>query len=361
MLRVGVIGAGLWAQRAHLPAFSRTEGAEVVAICDPDISRARDLAEQFGVPRVFEGHRELLASGVDAVSIVAPDDMHYDAAMQSLSLGLPILCEKPLARTVAEATELAEHAARRNIVTKMGFGFRYSPALRWLRQLVQDGYIGRPHSFVSYSQNPQFMDPTAPLHWKMQHVRAGGGVFVEYGVHSIDLGRWIVGEPVEICANALTVTPSRPHPTDGQPTPVDVDDICSWLVQFEGQVEGMFHSSWTSLGQPWGDLAIFGDRGSLIWTRSEDVWPFGEVLGATTDAPQPRPIPIPAQYVAGLEWATSWRECFMGNLVRQFVQEAAGATPAEGPTFQDGLRAQLAIDAISTSLTERRWVTISAP
>jgi predicted dehydrogenase len=220
--------------------------------------------------------------------------------------------------------------------------------------------VGRVHSLTVYSQNPQFMDPAAPFHWKMDGARTGGGVVVEYGSHSLDLARWIAGEIEEVCANARTVVTDRPDPLGGGRRRVDVDDVCSWLGTQEGGVESMFHSSWASIGQPWGDLAVFGDRGALVWRRRDDAWPFAEILGATAAAPALAPLDLPGYLTAGLEWATTWRECFMGNLARAFAAEVAGA-PAEGPTFADGYRAQLGLAAIATSLAERRWVAVPPP
>jgi predicted dehydrogenase len=358
-LRVGVVGAGLWAERAHLPAFARAEGAEVVAISDADLPRAQALARDFSISRAFSDYRDLLDHGIDAVSIVAPDDVHHEVAGAALRAGLPVLCEKPLARTIEEAEDLARLAESAGAITKMGFVFRYSPALQHLRQLVTEGYVGRVHSLASYSQNAQFMDPSAPLHWKMQRARTGGGVFVEYGSHSIDLARWIVGELAEVCANALTVVPERLEPASGEVREVDVDDVCSWLARLAGHAEGVFHASWASLPQPWGDLAVFGDRGALVWRRTDDQWPFAEVLGATVDRPALQLLPVPGRLVAGLEGAATWRECFMSNLVRRFVAEASRREPMEGATIADGFRVQLVLDAISTSLRERRWVAVS--
>jgi predicted dehydrogenase len=357
-LRIGVVGAGLWAERAHLPAFENVAGVEVRAISDPDRARAEALARRFGVPRALADHRALLEAGIDAVAIVAPDDVHHAVAAAALDAGLPVLCEKPLARTVEEAADLAGRAAARGIVTKMGFGFRYSPALRHLRDLVAAGHVGRVHTVVSTSQNPQFMDPAAPLHWKMDRARAGGGVFVEYGVHSLDLVRWIVGEPTEVCANARTVVASRVDAATGQARRVDTDDVCSWLASLEGGAEAVFHASWASLTGPGGDFAVYGDRGALMWRRVDAPWPFAELSGATVADPVLRPVPVPESLTEGLEWATTWRECFMGALVRRFVAEATGAAPPEGPTFADGYRAQLGLAAIATSLADRRWVSV---
>src|SRR5262249_54316308 len=148
-------------------------------------------------------------------------------------------------------------------------------------------------------------------------------------------------------------------PSGGPPRPVDVDDVCSWLASLEGGVEAVFHASWASLSQPWGDLAVFGDAGALVWRRRDDAWPFADPLGAPGAAPPPEPPALPSRLTEGLEWATTWRECFMGNLVRRFVAEVRGAPP-EGPTFHDGYRAQLALDALARSGAERRWVTVPA-
>ncbi len=356
-LRIGIVGAGLWTERAHLPAFTHLPDATVVGIADPDVERARALAHRFGVAHVVEDHRALIDLGLDAVSIVAPDDVHHAVATAALDARLHVLCEKPLARTVPEAADLVARAAAAGVVTKLGFVFRYSPALRQLRALVRDGYVGRIHSLVIYSQNPQFMDPEAPFHWKMDGARTGGGVFVEYGSHSLDLARWIAGEIEEVCANARTVVPERADPASASRRRVEVDDVCSWLGTQEGGVESLFHSSWASIGQPWGDLAVFGDRGALVWRRRDDLWPFAELLGATLGAPTLTPLALPGPLTAGLEWATTWRECFMGNLARAFVAEVGGAR-VEGPTFLDGYRAQLGLAAIAASLVERRWVRV---
>ena len=240
-LRIGIVGAGLWTERAHLPAFTHLPDATVVGIADPDVERARALAHRFGVAHVVKDHPALIDLGLDAVSIVAPDDVHHAVATAALDARLHVLCEKPLARTVPEADDLVARAAAAGVVTKLGFVFRYSPALRQLRALVRDGYVGRIHSLVIYSQNPQFMDPEAPFHWKMDGARTGGGVFVEYGSHSLDLARWIAGEIEEVCANSRTVVPERADPASASRRRVEVDDVCSWLGTQEGGVESLFH------------------------------------------------------------------------------------------------------------------------
>lgn len=155
--------------------------------------------------------------------------------------------------------------------------------------------------------------------------------------------------------------PERADGVTGGRRPVDTDDVCSWLADLEGGAEAVFHASWASLPGPGGDFAVFGDRGGLVWRRVDDPWPFAELSGATVADPVLRPLPLPARLLEGLDWATTWRECFVGALVRRFADEATGAAPPEGPTFADGYRAQLALAAIATSLAERRWVAVTPP
>ena len=235
------------------------------------------------------------------------------------------------------------------MVTKLGFVFRYSPALRRLRELVREGYVGRPHTLIVYSQNPQFLDPSAPLHWKMERARTGGGVFVEYGSHSLDLARWIVGELTEVCANMRTVVPERPDPRGGPPRAVDVDDVCSWLASLDGGVEAVFHASWASLAQPWGDLAVFGDAGALVWRRRDDAWPFAELLGATAAVPGSRAAgPAPPAH-RGPRVGDDVAGVLHGESRAPLRGRGPRGAPPEGPTFLDGYRAQLALDALATS------------
>ena len=360
-IRIGIVGAGLWTERAHLPAFTHLPGVTVAGIADPDVERARALASRFGVARAVGDHRALLDLGLDALSIVAPDDVHHEVAAAALDAGLPVLCEKPLARTVPEAADLVARAAAAGVVTKLGFVFRYSPALRQLRALVQDGYVGRVHSLTVYSQNPQFMDPAAPFHWKMDGARTGGGVVVEYGSHSLDLARWIAGEIEEVCANARTVVPDRPDPLGGGRRRVDVDDVCSWLGTQEGGVESMFHSSWASIGQPWGDLAVFGDRGALVWRRRDDAWPFAELLGATAAAPALAPLDAARSPHRRPRMGDDVAGVLHGQPRARASWPRSRARRSRARRSSDGYRAQLGLAAIATSLAERRWVAVPPP
>ncbi len=114
-----------------------------------------------------------------------------------------VLCEKPLAYDLVQAKEMVRAARDYGKVGKMGFLFRSSPVVSRMRQLVDEGYVGPVQLFESRSVNAQFIDPTRPLHWKMQRARANGGVFAEYGSHAIDLAHWFGGPMTKVVAPAL--------------------------------------------------------------------------------------------------------------------------------------------------------------
>ncbi|BCH04907.1 dehydrogenase (plasmid) [Mesorhizobium sp. 131-2-5] len=354
-IRLGIVGAGLWAERAHLPAFARIGGVKIVGIADPNTDRARELASRFGIPSVYDNHEDLLAGGVDAVTIAVPVDQHFQIASAALRRGVHVLCEKPLARTVDEAATLKEMAGSAGVVDCMGFMLRFSPAFLQLQELLESGAVGPIHSILYHSHFAQFFDPQTPCHWTMNAERTGGGVSVEYGCHGLDLARSLAGDITELCANARTLVPERPD-VGGAMQKVDVDEVCSWLANFSGGAEGLFHVSWSSSLSFGVEFAVFGQKGALGWRKTES-WPFCQVLSSIDPTREMQPIEIDRRYTDRVGWAESWRACFMSGLAHQFTAEIAGA-PRRSPGFHDGLESQRALKAIGISLAERRWVSL---
>src|SRR5215213_3428359 len=127
-LRVGVVGTGHWATEAHIPGFQACPGVEVTAISSRGRERGAEVARRFAIPRIYQSAEEMVAAGnLDLVSIVTPDDCHAAEATSAIAAGLNVLCEKPLARTYAEARAMTEAAAAAGVLTKVGFTLRYAP------------------------------------------------------------------------------------------------------------------------------------------------------------------------------------------------------------------------------------------
>ena len=360
-IRVAVIGLGAWGTLAHLPSLRTYPEAEVVAVVERDERRLREVAARFDIPLALRTAGELWrrADAFDAVVIATPTDTHRDLALAALTLGKHVLCEKPLAYDSGQARAMVEAARTAGVVTKLGFMFRFSPAIQRMKALLDEGYAGDIVAFQSHTMNGQFIDPMTTIHWKMRRDRANGGVFAEYGAHAIDLASWLVGPIESVVAQARTITPRRPDGAGASVT-VDVDDAAAWLVAFASGAQGSFETSWSTLPVGGGGVRVYGTRGSLTWQPDPGLRTSERLVGATIDHPEPevllayetsrnggdagsdaaRSIGISADYNDGLIAA------FLLDIRRGH---------GTGPNFTDGLRVQDVLGAIQRSLDSRQW------
>ncbi len=267
-IRLGIIGMGSWGARVHLPAFTSFPDVDVVAVVDPDEARARTAAEAYGVERVETDAYRLFRDpdNLDAVVIATPDDTHRDLVIAAFDSGLHVLCEKPIAYDVRQGEEMLAAAKRAGRIAKIDFLFRYSPVVSRMRELIDEGLIGEVQMFERIEVNPQFFDPSRPLHWKMQRKHANGGVFVEYGSHSIDLALWFGGDITKVVAHGITMIAERPLPNGGTAA-VDGDDAASWIAEYANGGQALFRSGWTSLNVGSGATRIYGSKGTLLWEQ----------------------------------------------------------------------------------------------
>lgn len=361
-VRIGVIGVGLWGARAHIPALLACDEVEVVAVADPDAERAESVAEQFGVRHVFGGGHELLngVDKLDAVVIATPTDTHHDLVVAACGRGVHILCEKPLAYDVAQARDLVQALDARRLIGKLGFLFRFSPAIQRMKQLIDDGYIGEIQLIEVLTINAQFMDPIRPLHWKMQRSRANGGVFVEYGAHSIDLALWLAGPISRLVAHGVTLIQERP--TDGTQTAVvTMDDTASWITEHQGGAQGLFRTGWASLPIGGGGLRVYGTSGSLAWHLDPTGRQQESLLASTIDEPEIQTLLEFSASAARTQGEESFPLGLLADydqrLVRSFVDDIRRGRGTD-PSFADGFEAQKVLSAIRTSLDEHHWVEL---
>jgi len=144
-LRAGIIGAGRWALAAHLPGFKRSPLCDVVAICDLDRKLAEQRAEQFGIDVVYADFREMLdredLDVVDVCTRAGPDDPdnHERLVFAALEAGKHCLCEKPVAHDYRNTWRAHRLAESKGLKTKVGFTFRYAPAMMYMRELIGGG------------------------------------------------------------------------------------------------------------------------------------------------------------------------------------------------------------------------------
>src|ERR1700734_3289525 len=201
-VRVAVVGAGRWAQVAHIPGWQRDPRAEVVALADTDTAALASAAAAFSIPVVSGDYRDLLADpDIDVVDVVTGNRPHFQISWDALSAGKHVLCEKPVHTDYRKTREAAALAASRGLRTKLGFTFRYAPAVMYAKELIDTGFVGEPYIFNGFEQNSQWIDPATPLR-QFDPEDDPGQVAVSsiegYGAPIIDIMHWWRGAPVRL-------------------------------------------------------------------------------------------------------------------------------------------------------------------
>jgi predicted dehydrogenase len=195
-VRLGIVGCGAIAREAHLPVIAGEPTAEVTVLCDRDRGNATLTARELGLDAAITTDLADLAGKVDAAIVAVPPRFHAPITIQLLEMGIDVLCEKPLANTVADGQRMADAARRTGRVLAVALMMRFFPHNRWLADLVEDGEIGAIREVI--------VEDGAPLDWPMasngyfDRNATGGGVLFDSGVHLLDRVLWLFGDLDEI-------------------------------------------------------------------------------------------------------------------------------------------------------------------
>lgn len=207
-----VIGCGDIAVSQHLPALARDPRFAVVAVADPERERAAAAATRFSIERVLASADDALALLPDVAIVATPPHVTPKLAGVALEAGAHVLCEKPLAVSLAAADRLVERAAASGRVLQVGFKNRFSPLVEALRELVVGGRLGRP-IVVRIGSFDETYRPNDTLHTKrIRGFLEHGPPVVHDGAHAADLLGWLLGPPDRVTASALRSDPAFPAP-----------------------------------------------------------------------------------------------------------------------------------------------------
>ncbi|HUM14938.1 MAG TPA: Gfo/Idh/MocA family oxidoreductase [Candidatus Nitrosotalea sp.] len=357
--RVGVIGLGFG--RAHIPAF-QANGCEVVAVCQRNQETARSVAARYSVPGVFEQWERMLDEAKpDIVVIASPPNLHREIALRALSQGAHVLCEKPLAMTAAEGRNMVDAAAKAQRVAMTCFNWRFVPAMQRFHSLVEEGAVGRLFHTGGRWLGARWADESAPITWRMDRAQAGHGAMGDMGVHLIDMVRWHFGEFAKVAAQAGVAYASRTVPGGGGSA--DAEDFCSVIGELASGGHVTLSVSRAARGANEASLEAYGSQGALVYRldRDKPKWYVGELRAAGASGTL-QPIPI----VAGLPRSAGEGDplevtgkATIAPLVKRFLEGIRkGESPS--PSFEDGVRAQLVLDAVLRSLQEGGWQRVEA-
>jgi predicted dehydrogenase len=349
-----------------------------------DQARTDAAAQRLGWEHTETDWRRLVTrDDVDVVDICTPGDSHAEIAIAALEAGKHVLCEKPLANTVAEAeamTAAAEAAASNGVHAMVGFTYRRVPAIALARQLVADGRLGEiRHVRAQYLQD-WIADPTAPMSWRLDKDQAGSGALGDIGAHIIDLTQHITGDHVaEVSGQLETFVKERPladahaglsgtAASSGEMGQVTVDDAAVFLARFRGGAVGVFEATRFATGRKNAiRVEINGSAGSLAFDFEDmNVLEFHDatIPAEPYDTSGFRRILVtePTHPYVAAWWppghGLGYEHAFTHQAVDLVTAIADGTTPT--PTFADGLQLQQVLAAVERSSDTRTWQEIPA-
>lgn len=381
-LRVGMIGYKFMG-KAHSNAyrslpmfFPDALKPEMVAICGRNVSAVQAAADQLGWSESVTDWKELVnREDIDLIDINAPSDAHKEIAIAAAKAGKHIFCEKPLALTLADGREMLQAAEEAGVTHMVGFNYRFSPAVRLAKKLVESGRLGQIYHFRAWFLQDWIMDPQFPLVWRLQKEVAGSGSHGDLGAHLIDLAHYLVGDMQEVIGMSETFIKERPiasemtglsakGSTGGPMGKVTVDDATLFMARFENGALGSFEATRFAAGhRSTNSFEINGSMGSVKFdfermnelevyftSDDEDVQGFRRVL-ATDPVHDYMEAWWPPGHTIGFE------HTFTHEILELSTAISEGRQPV--PNFEDGVKCQAVLEAVDKSIEERRWVRLS--
>lgn len=285
IVNVGVISLG-WMGRLHARSYKRIAEAypelgldvRLHVACDP-IPEAQEVAvRDLGFAKAVGDYREVLQDPeVDVVSICSPNFLHKEIALAAISAGKPFWIEKPMGVSAAESQEIAQVAEKASLATAVGFNYRHTPAIEKMRELIQEGRLGRITNVRAWLIADYASSPNGPLTWRYDRSKAGCGVVSDLLSHGADLVQYLVGRIASVSALTDTFITERPIPTKAglghtgwevsdEKGPVGNEDYVAVLAKFANGVVGTLESSRVAVG-PRAEyiVEVYGTEGSARW------------------------------------------------------------------------------------------------
>jgi predicted dehydrogenase len=383
-LGVGLIGYAFmgaahsqaWRTAPHF--FDLPLRPELTVLAGRDAARVAEAAGKLGWSSTeTDWHRVIEREDVDLVDVCTPGDTHAEIAIAALEAGKHVLCEKPLANSVAEAEAMAEAAAKaaaRGVRSMVGFTYRRVPAIGLARKLVADGRLGEiRHVRAQYLQD-WIADPAAPMSWRLEKDKAGSGALGDIGAHIVDLTQYITGQQLTgVSAMLETFVKERPLPASagslsgvgGEGTgTVTVDDAAVFLGRFTDGALGVFEATRFALGRKNGiRIEINGSAGSLAFDFEDmNVLQFFDGNEPAESAGFRRIIVTEPGHPYVAAWwpaghGLGYEHGFTHQVVDLVTAIAENTDPA--PSFADGLQVQRVLAAVERSAADRStWTDI---
>lgn len=262
MLKIGILGCGKIAQVRHIPEYADNPNCELKGFFNPTKSRAEDMAAKYGGV-AYDTAEELLADPeIDAVSVCAANNAHAELTIKALRAGKHVLCEKPMAISLADCEEMVKVAREEGKLLMIGQNQRLTKAHELARKMIADGEIGRVISFrTTFGHGgPETWSITPGKNtWFFDKTKAAMGAMADLGIHKTDLIQFLLGTNVVRTTAKLTTLDKRG--ADGNLIGVDDNAIC--IYEMANGVIGTMTASWTFYAAEDNSTVLYGTEGEM--------------------------------------------------------------------------------------------------
>jgi predicted dehydrogenase len=371
---VGVLGYAFMG-KAHSNAFKKLPYMmyppvaipRLVAIAGRNQDAVQEAARRYGYEKYYTRWQDLVNDpDVQLFDNSGPNDAHAEPCIAAAQAGKHILCEKPLARTAAESKTMLDAVRKAGVKHMVAFNYRFVPAVRQIRQLVDSGALGQIYHFRAVYLQEWIADPDFPMVWRLDKNVAGSGSLGDLGAHIIDLARYLVGEPARLAAMTKTFIKDR-KTGEGQRAQVTVDDAFVATVEFANGALGTLEATRFAPGRKnYNCFEINAEQGSIRFNLER----FNELEVFWKDS-QPRETQGFTNVLVSESYHPWWKNWWpQGHIIgweHTFVHEIDHLLRAivngedvapHGATFEDGYRAAVICDAVLESAQSGRAVDI---
>ncbi len=366
-LNVALIGYKFMG-KAHSNAFRQVRRffagrltPRMKVICGRDRAAVERAAREMGWEEAATDWRRVVARrDIDVVDIATPGHLHHPMVLAAAAAGKHLICEKPLANSLAQARQMLRAVERARVKHLLMHNYRKIPAVAFARRLVEDGKIGRVYHYHGAYLQDWILDPKFPLVWRLQKKFAGSGALGDIGSHAVDLARYLNGEFASVCAQMTTFIKDRPIPGRRRRGRVSVDDDANFLARFRNASAGVFESSRLCGGRRnFNTFQIYGSKGSLAFNLERmNELEFFDATARRTEQAFKTILATEAEHpYAGRWWPPGhllgYEHTFV-HAVHDFLV-ALEKDKIPSPNFYDGVANQAVLDAVERSAKSARW------
>ena len=360
-LRIGIVGATPdrgWAPRAHIPAYRALDEFELAGVCTGRPETAAAAAQAFGLAKSSSDYQDFVCwPEIDVVSVSTRILLHYDIAKAALEAGKHVFCEWPLTVTSAEAAELTELAKAKDRRAMVGLQTRFSPPFLYMKDLIEQGYLGQPLSFTMTMMLGSALTPRNSYYRFTADKSSGFGALSIACGHATDALCWLRGDVEAVSGLVATQNKEWVFPDTQERVTVTSPDNVGYLARLKNGTVGAVQMSNTAPSGSGFRLEVYGAGGKLAATSAGMLELSAIRLSGANAGEKEAELTVPDEYtwVSGLP--IEGPAFNMAQLFRRFAQGIHQGNDVS-PTFGDAAAVHRLLEAIDRSSETRQWVPV---